>query len=54
MVSHWGFFSVATDGIALRVIGVLKLLYHDQVEVPTEEHFISLSIMVISKRGKLK
>jgi hypothetical protein len=29
--------SYATDGIAIRVIGVLKLLYHNNVEAPTEE-----------------
>jgi len=28
----------ATGGIALRVIGVLKLPYHDKVEVPTGEN----------------
>ena len=29
--------SEATDGIALRVTGVLKLLYHYKVEAPTQE-----------------
>jgi hypothetical protein len=29
-----------TGGIAIRVTGVLKLPYHDKVEVPREECFI--------------
>jgi len=33
-------YSYATGGIALRVTGVLKLPYHDNVEVPTGEQVV--------------
>ena len=38
--------SYTTGGIALRVIGVLELLYHDKVEVPTEE----LAYLLLKKK----
>jgi hypothetical protein len=34
--------SYATNGIALQVIGVRKLPYHDKVEVPAGEGYISM------------
>jgi hypothetical protein len=38
--------SYATDGRARRVIGVLKLLYHDKVEVTTGEIILSVNIYI--------
>jgi hypothetical protein len=43
--------SYATNGKALRVIGVLKLLYCDKVEVPTEEMVQSIKVNKTLKYG---